>query len=60
MSAKSSGGFKPGQTVPKSGQIQETGSKTEKTVTKFEPFPPTSKPGHVYKYVDVTKHKGNR
>jgi hypothetical protein len=60
MANKRQSGYKPGQKAPKSGQIQESGSKTEKTVTKGEPFPPTSKPGNTYKYVDVTKHKKNR
>lgn len=49
--------FKPGNIVPKSGQVQQSGTKTEKTVVKGEAFPPTSKPGQTYKYTDVTKHK---
>jgi hypothetical protein len=51
------GTYKPGQHAPKSGQVKETGSKTEKTVVKGEPMPPTSGPGKKYVYTDVTKHK---
>jgi hypothetical protein len=57
MAARSNGSFKPGQVAPKSGQIQQTDSKTEKTIVQGDRFPPTSKPGQTYKYVDLTKHK---
>ena len=49
--------FKPGQTVPDSGQYKNTGTKTEVTAVKGEPFPPTPKPGQKYVLVDKTKHK---
>ncbi len=57
MPTKPKGQFKPGQTVPVSGQVRPTGSMIEKTVVAGEPFPPTSKPGLKYVYTDVTKHK---
>ncbi len=57
MPAKPRGTFKPGQKVPVSGQVIVRGTKTEKTVVKNEPFPPTGTSGQTYKYVDVTKHK---
>lgn len=47
----------PGTKVDKSGQYQNTTTKTEVTVTKREPLPPTPKPGQRYKLVDPTKHK---
>lgn len=49
--------FKPGQSVPKSGQALNTRTRTEVTVTRGEPFPPTPKSGDKYRIVDVTKHK---
>lgn len=58
--AKKTGGLKPGQTAPRSGQYQQIGPRgakgPERTVTKGEPLPPTSKPGTTYKLVDPTKH----
>lgn len=50
--------FKPGQKVPTSGQATNTRTKTEVTVTKGEPFPPTPRSGDHYKITDRTKHKG--
>ncbi len=52
--------LKPGTTAPTSGQYQNTTTKTEVTVTKNEPLPPTPKPGQGYKLVDATKHKGGK
>jgi hypothetical protein len=49
--------LKPGQIAPISGQIQESGSETEKTIIRGNRVPPTSKPGNIYVIVDVTKHK---
>lgn len=52
--------LKPGTTTPKSGQYQNTTTKTEVTAVKGEPLPPTPKPGQAYKLVDATKHKPGR
>jgi YjzC-like protein len=49
--------YKPGQTAPTSGQYKNTKTKTEVTVTKGEPLPPTPKAGQRYVLVDRTKHK---
>ena len=49
--------FKPGNIAPKSGQVQETGSRLEKTIVEGKRFPATQQPGNTYKYVDLTKHK---
>jgi len=49
--------FKPGQTVPFSGQARNQRTQTEVTVTRGEPFPPTPRAGDSYKIVDRTKHK---
>lgn len=49
--------LKPGQTAPKSGQYQNTTTRTEVTVTRGEPLPPTPKPQQSYKLVDETRHK---
>lgn len=47
----------PGTKADKSGQYKNTSTKTEVTVTKGEPLPPTPKPGQKYVLVDPTKHK---
>ena len=47
----------PGTKADKSGQYQNTTTKTEVTVTKGEPLPPTPGAGQKYKLVDPTKHK---
>lgn len=47
---------KPGKPVPKSGQYKTPG-KSETTLVKGKPAPPTSKPGQVHTLVDETKHK---
>jgi hypothetical protein len=57
--------FKPGETVPKSGQAEivgPNGGKTgeERTVTRGEPFPPTPQPKQTFVIVDPTKHKGSK
>lgn len=49
--------YKPGEIAKKSGQYQNTTTKTEVTGTKGEPLPPTPKSGQRYKMVDPTKHK---
>ena len=50
--------YRPGQTAPTSGQYQNTTTKSEVTVTKGEPFPPTPGQGQRYRLVDPTRHKG--
>jgi hypothetical protein len=57
--------YKPGQTVPKSGQaeiIGPQGGRTgdERTVTRGEPFPPTPQPKQTYEIVDTTRHSGRK
>jgi hypothetical protein len=47
----------PGTKASTSGQYKNTTTKTEVTVTKGEPLPPTPKSGQGYKLVDPTKHK---
>ncbi len=54
--------FKPGQSVPRSGQYKVVGPRGgsqghEITAVKGEPFPPTRKPGLGFRLVDLTKHK---
>ena len=55
-------GYRPGETVPTSGQAEIIGpggkpTGIERTVTKGEPFPPTLRPGQTFKIVDETKHR---
>ena len=55
-------GYKPGSTVPVSGQYGLVGPrgklfKTEVTAVKGEHFPPTPKPGMTFVLTDKTKHK---
>ena len=47
----------PGTKASTSGQYKNTTTKTEVTVTKGEPLPPTPKSGQGYVLVDKTKHK---
>lgn len=47
----------PGEKAPASGQYQNSKTKTEVTVVKGEPMPPTPGKGQSYKLVDPTKHK---
>ena len=49
--------FTPGMKAPKSGQYQNTTTRTEVTVTRGEPLPPTPKRGQQYVLTDPTKHK---
>ena len=54
--------YKPGQTVPKSGQYPVIGPRgggtgREVTVVKDEPLPPTPKKGMGYGIPDPAKHK---
>lgn len=54
--------YKPGMTVPKSGQYTMYGPRggdkgIEVTSVKGEPFPPTLSSGCYYKLADATKHK---
>lgn len=60
--SKDNNTYKPGMTVPTSGQYTVYGPKggnqgIEVTSVKGEPFPPTQKPGSYYKLTDPTKHK---
>ena len=53
--------YKPGATVPKSGQavmIDVNGKPTgiERTVVEGKIFPPTKAKGQTYEMVDLTKH----
>ena len=53
--------FKPGQTVPRSGQYEIIGPRggitsEEITGVKGKTLPPTPKAGSSYKLVDATKH----
>ncbi|HCR86085.1 MAG TPA: hypothetical protein DIV86_05345 [Alphaproteobacteria bacterium] len=53
--------FTPGSKAPNSGQyemVNTNGNKVgvERTVTKGEPLPPTTKKGWEYVLVDKTKH----
>lgn len=57
--------FKPGQTVPKSSQVEIIGSRggrtgVERTVVEGKPFPPTPNRGQTYLIVDPTKHGQRR
>jgi len=49
--------FKPDQIAEKSAQYKNTTTKTEVTVVKNEPFPPTPGKNQYYVLVDKTKHK---
>lgn len=53
--------YKPGETVPYSGQAQIIGPRgghgPERTVVEGKTFPPTPQPGSTYKIVDKTKTK---
>lgn len=56
--------IKPGQSVPSSGQYVIVGprggiSKTEVTLVKGNPAPPTPKPHSSFAMVDKTKHKND-
>lgn len=47
----------PGTKAPTSGQYKNTTTRTEVTVTRGEPLPPTRGPGQRYVLNDPTKHK---
>lgn len=54
--------YKPGETVPRSGQAEIIGSRggetgNERTVVRGKPFPPTPRPNQEYAIVDKTKHR---
>lgn len=49
--------FKPGQIAETSGQYKNTTTRTEVTVTRGEPLPPTPAKKQFYVLVDKTKHK---
>lgn len=54
--------YKPGEKVPKSGQVEIIGPRggrtgEERTVVKDERFPPTPKPNQTFIITDPTKHK---
>jgi hypothetical protein len=49
--------LKPGSLAPYSGQAKNNTTRTEVTVVKGEPMPPTRKSGQTYTMVDRTKHK---
>lgn len=53
--------FRPGQAAPASGQYKLVGPrggnvKSERTVVRGEPFPPTPQPKMKYVLADKTKH----
>jgi hypothetical protein len=57
--------LKPGQPAPASGQYERVGPRggrtgDERTVTRGEPLPPTTKPGERYILVDRTRHRRSR
>ena len=56
MAKGKTGGFKPGNQAPKSGQYRSSKTGNEVTSTKGEPLPPGPK-GTRYTLVDPTKHK---
>lgn len=47
----------PGTKADRSGQYKNTTTRTEVTVTKGEPLPPTPGRGQRYVMADPTKHK---
>jgi len=47
----------PGTKATVSGQYRNTTTRTEVTVTRGEPLPPTRAPGQRYVLADPTKHK---
>jgi len=49
--------YRPGERAERSGQYRNTSTRTEVTVTKGEPLPPTPEPGQKYRLVDPTRHK---
>ncbi len=57
-------GFKPGETVPRSGQWIQRGPRggegKEVTLPKGKTFPPTPSHGGTYDLVDPTRNKSGR
>jgi hypothetical protein len=53
-------GLTPGTIAHTSGQYKNNQTKTEVTVTKGEPLPPTPKKGQTYDLADKTKHKTSK
>lgn len=49
--------LRPGTPAPFSGQARNNTTRTEVTVVRNEPMPPTPKAGQTYTMVDRTKHK---
>lgn len=49
--------LKPGMPAPFSGQARNNSTRTEVTVVRGEPMPPTPQPKQNYTMVDKTKHK---
>lgn len=47
----------PGTKAPTSGQYRNNSTRSEVTVVRGEPLPPTPKSGQTYTIVDKTKHK---
>jgi len=47
----------PGTKAPASGQYRNNTTRTEVTVVRGEPLPPTPKSKQTYTLVDKTKHK---
>ena len=57
--------YKPGEKAPFSGQYGIVGPRggqigTERTVVKYEPFPPTPKAGQTYVMIDPTHNKSGK
>ncbi len=57
-------GFRPGETVPRSGQWEQVGPRggrgDEVTLPKGKTFPPTPTKGGSFRIVDPTKNKSGR
>lgn len=49
--------LRPGTKAPASGQYRNNNTRTEVTVVRGEPLPPTKSAGQTYTLVDKTKHK---
>lgn len=58
--------YKPGQTVPASGQVEIRGPRggdaggTERTVVRGETFPPSPEPGQTFVYTDYTNNNSGK
>ena len=64
MSKNNTGGYKPGEKAPASGQYQEIGPRggrgREVTSVIDKPLPPTTRSNSTYDFVDPTKNKSGR